>query len=210
MAALRLRLGILASGGGSNLQAIIDACKSGWLDGEVRVVISNTPEAGALQRARAEGIPSFRLSSRTNPDPEDLDRAILRTLREQEVEWVILAGYLKKLGRETLESFRGRILNIHPALLPKFGGPGMYGQHVHQAVLAAGEKTTGASVHLVDEQYDHGEVIAQREVPVQEGDTPATLAARVLETEHALLIDTLRRISEEEPARQNGPLPRSR
>lgn len=192
---MRLKLGILASGRGSNMQAVVDSCKQGTVDGEVRVVISNNPDSGAIARAQAEGIPAFRLSSKTHPDLQDLDRAISRTLRDHGAEWVILAGYMKKLGSVTLAAYKGRVLNIHPALLPKYGGPGMYGHLVHEAVLAAGETTTGVSVHLVDEEYDHGEVVAQAEVPVQEGDTAQTLADRVLETEHALLVETLQRIS---------------
>lgn len=195
---MHLNLGILASGRGSNMQAVIYACKQGIVDGEVRVVISNNPDAGALQRAGTEGIPAFRLSSRTHPDPEDLDRAICRTLQDHGAELIVLAGYLKKLGPITLEAYADRVLNIHPALLPKFGGPGMYGRRVHEAVLSAGDQTTGVSIHLVDEEYDHGEVVARETVPVLEGDTPETLAERVLQREHVLLVETLRRIADGE------------
>lgn len=192
---VHLNLGILASGRGSNMQAVIDACKRGTLDAEIRVVISNNPDAGALEKARAEGIPAVRLSSRTHPGADDLDRAICRTLQEKQVEWVVLAGYMKKLGPVTLDAYRGRILNNHTALLPEFGGPGMYGERVHQAVLDAGERTSGVSIHLVDEEYDHGDVVAQATVPVHDTDTAQALANRVLGQEHLLLVDTLRRIA---------------
>jgi len=190
-----LRLGVLASGGGSNLQAILDACADGRLEAEVRVVISNNLGSGALERAARAGITGLRLSSKTDPVPADLDAAICRALRDHDVNLVVLAGYMRKLGPRVLERFKGRVLNIHPALLPRFGGPGMYGMAVHQAVIDAGEVTTGASVHVVDEQYDHGPVIARAEVPVQRGDTAESLADRVLAQEHKLFVSTLEKIT---------------
>ena len=190
----RLRLGFLASHGGSNMQAIIDACKEGRLDAKPAVVISNNSESTALERARHEGIPHYHLSSTTHPDPAGLDVAILRTLEEHGVDLVILAGYMKLLGPQTLTRYRGRILNIHPALLPKFGGRGLYGKKVHEAVLAAGELVTGVTIHLVDERYDAGPIVAQSKVPVLEGDTVDSLAARVLEREHELFAETLQKI----------------
>jgi phosphoribosylglycinamide formyltransferase-1 len=192
---MSLRLGFLASHGGSNVQAILDACSEGRLDAEPRVVISNNSNAPVLERARKASIAAVYLSSQTHPDPDRLDEAILATLDGHDVNLVVLAGYMRKLGPKTLARFRGRIVNIHPALLPKFGGQGMYGRRVHEAVLAAGERVTGATVHLVDEEYDHGPVLAQREVAVMADDTPDTLAARVLEVEHALYVETLRRIA---------------
>jgi phosphoribosylglycinamide formyltransferase-1 len=131
----------------------------------------------------------------THPDPADLDRAVLEALERHGTDLVVLAGYMKKLGPATLGRFKGRVLNIHPALLPKFGGPGMYGRRVHEAVLAAGEKESGVSIHIVDADYDTGPVIAQERVPVLPGDTPDSLAARVLEQEHRLLTATLGRIA---------------
>lgn len=190
-----MRLGFLASHHGSNMQAVIDACKSGALQARPVLVISNNADSEALQRAVREGIPSYHLSAKTHPVAAELDRAILDALLEQRVELVILAGYMKKLGTEVLARFAGAILNIHPALLPKFGGPGMYGVHVHEAVLAAGEIESGASVHLVDEDYDMGPVIAQARVPVLVGDTPQTLAARVLLQEHQLFPAVLQKIA---------------
>jgi phosphoribosylglycinamide formyltransferase 1 len=189
-----LHLGFLASHGGSNMQAIIDACQTGKLDAAPCVVISNNSEAPALERARKAGIPGYHISGKTHPGEVE-DQAILRTLRAHDVDTVILAGYMKKLGPLTLQAFRGRILNIHPALLPKFGGRGMYGKRVHESVLRAGETVTGVTVHVVDELYDHGRILAQCEVPVLAGDTADSLAERVLRQEHQLYTETLRRIA---------------
>jgi len=191
----RLRLGVLASHGGSNLQAIIDAAKDPAYPAQVVVVISNNSGSGAMQRAEREGIPSRHLSSATHPDPEALDRAITAALTEHGVELVVLAGYMKKIGPETLRRFAGRILNIHPALLPEFGGQGFWGHHVHEAVLASGAKRSGASVFVVTEEYDTGPILGQAEVPVLADDTPETLAARVLEQEHKLYPEVVRQIA---------------
>jgi len=190
-----LGLGFLASGGGTNMQAIIDACKEGRLQAEPRVVISNNSDSGALERARREKIPAWHLSSVSHRDPVGLDRAICNVLQRYDVDLVCLVGYMKQLGQGTLRAFRGRVLNIHPALLPKFGGKGFYGQAVHEAVLAAGETESGPTVHLVDEEYDQGPILAQRRVEVRADDTPDTLAARVLEQEHLLYPDTLQQIA---------------
>jgi phosphoribosylglycinamide formyltransferase-1 len=192
---MRLRLALIASHGGSNLQAILDACRDGSLDADPRFVISNNSEAKALERARAGGVPAYHLSAHTHPEPDRLDAAIVATLERHGVNLVVLAGYMKKLGPRTLGRYSGRVLNIHPALLPKFGGQGMYGMRVHQAVLAAGEKVTGVTVHIVDEAYDRGPILAQRTVPIREGDTPDTLADRVLQVEHEVYVDTLQRIA---------------
>ena len=190
-----MNLGFLASHNGSNMQAIINACKSGTLNAVPAVVISNNSDSGALARARQESIPCYCLNSKTHPFPESLDEAMLEALLRHSVDIVILAGYMKKLGTKTLRRFSGAVLNIHPALLPKFGGKGMYGIHVHEAVLAAAEKETGVSIHLVDEEYDRGPVIAQTRVPVMPEDTPETLAARVLVQEHVLFSAVLQKIA---------------
>ena len=136
-------------------------------------------------------MPRYHLSGTTHPDPATLDAAIVDALVRHDVELVVLAGYMKKLGPRTLARYRGRVLNIHPALLPRFGGQGMYGARVHEAVLAAGEHETGVTIHIVDEEYDHGPIVAQCRVPVRPDDTPATLAARVLAREHTFLVETL-------------------
>jgi phosphoribosylglycinamide formyltransferase 1 len=189
-----MNIGFLASHGGSNMQAIIDACKSGKLQATPAVVISNNSDSGAIARAKKEGIPYYYLSGKTYPGPGELDEAILNTFLHHAVDIIVLAGYMKKLGTGTLAHFRGRILNIHPALLPKFGGEGMYGIHVHEAVIAAREKESGVTIHVVDEQYDTGKILAQTHVPVMPDDTPETLAARVLEQEHILYAETLQKI----------------
>lgn len=189
-----MNVGFLASHGGSNMQAIINACKSGKLQATPAVVISNNSNSGALAHAKAEGVPYYYLSGKTHPKPEELDHTILDAFLRHAVDIVVLAGYMKKLGPKTLSHFRGRIVNVHPALLPKFGGEGMYGIHVHEAVIAAGEKESGVTIHFVDEQYDTGAILAQTRVPVKPDDTPETLAARVLEQEHILYAETLQRI----------------
>jgi phosphoribosylglycinamide formyltransferase-1 len=190
-----MKIGFLASHRGSDMQAVLDACRAGRLHATPAVVISNTRDAEALARAQREGIPHYHLSATTHPDPEALDTAILDALVGHGVEWVLLAGYLKKLGPRTLRAFRGRVLNIHPALLPKHGGQGMYGDRVHEAVLAAGERETGVTIHLVDEEYDHGAIVAQCTVPVVAGDTVASLSRRVVEREHVFLVETLERLA---------------
>jgi len=190
-----MNIGFLASHNGTNMQAIIDACKSGALQATPAVVISNNSSSGALARAQQEGIPHYHLSAKTHPDPALLDQAIRDTLLRHGVDTVVLAGYMKKLGPETLSRFQGRILNIHPALLPKFGGKGMYGMHVHEAVIAAGESESGVSIHIVDAEYDTGPVIAQARVPIEPADTPETLAKRVIQKEHMFFPEILRKIA---------------
>lgn len=180
------RLGVLASGGGTNFQAVLSQSLSGGIPAEVAVVISNNSRSGALQRARDHGIAQSHLSGRTHSDPADLDAAIEGTLLEHRVDLVLLAGYMKKLGSRTLGTYENRILNVHPALLPAFGGQGMYGRRVHQAVLASGATVSGVTVHLVDAHYDTGPIVAQETVPVLEDDTAETLGARVLSLEHTL------------------------
>lgn len=190
------RLGILVSGRGSNMLALIRASAAQKLPAEVRVVISNNRDAAALASARAHNIAVAHLSARTHPQPEALDRAMRDTLLTHRVDFVLLAGFMKKIGPATLAAFRRRILNIHPSLLPEFGGRGMYGPHVHEAVLAAGKTETGVTVHLVEGGYDEGAILAQRKVPVLKTDTAATLAARVLRVEHEIYADTLQKIIE--------------
>jgi phosphoribosylglycinamide formyltransferase-1 len=181
----KLRIGVLASGGGTDAQAIIDACEAGLIEGDVAVVVSNNSKAGVLERARRHGIPAHHLSSCHYPDDADLDRAFAELLRSYDVNLVALAGYMKKRGAAFVAAFPNRIVNIHPALLPgPHGGEGKYGIHVHESVLAAGDEVTGVSIHLVDEEYDHGPVVARREVPVLPNDTPASLQQRVLAVEH--------------------------
>lgn len=186
-----MNLAVLASHEGTTLQAVLDACAHGAIAAQVTLVISNNADSGALRRARAAGVPTRHLSRATHPPADDLDRAICAALVASGADVVLLAGYMRKLGPRTLARFQGRVLNTHPALLPAFGGRGLYGLHVHRAVLAAGERRSGASVHLVDSGYDSGPVIARTEVPVEPGDTPERLAARVQRAERELLVEVL-------------------
>ena len=189
-----MNIGFLASHNGTNMQAIIDACNSGALQATPAVVISNNSKSGAIERAGKEGIPHYHISGKHYPDPGELDRAILNVMIEHLVDIIVLAGYMKKLGPKTLAHFAGRILNVHPALLPGYGGKGMYGMNVHEAVIAAGETESGVSIHMVDGNYDTGPVIARARVPVDPEDTPETLAAKVLKQEHLLFPETLQKI----------------
>jgi phosphoribosylglycinamide formyltransferase-1 len=170
---------------------VLDACASGRLPARVAVVISNNAAAGALRRARGAGVPARHLSAATAGGPGPQDQALRDTLREFASDWVLLAGYMKRLGPATLAGFAGRIINTHPALLPEFGGQGMFGAHVHRAVLAAGRRTSGASVHWVDENYDTGALIAQVRVPVERTDSADSLAQRVQAAERELVIEVL-------------------
>jgi phosphoribosylglycinamide formyltransferase-1 len=192
---MTMRLALFASHEGSTVQAVIDACDTS--DGRLVPVlfIGNNADAPAFDRARARGLPTVHLSSATHPDPEDLDSTIRETLLEHDVDLVILAGYMRKLGVETVDTFRNRILNSHPALLPKFGGQGMYGDRVHVAVLESGATTTGATIHIADEYYDHGPILTQRRVRVRPDDTVSTLSRRVMIAESKLYVDTLMKIA---------------
>jgi len=174
------RVAVCISGGGSNLQALLDRLQ-GEEPARVVLVLSNRPDAGGLARAQAAGVPAEVLS-----DPADASEWITR-LGRRDVDLLVLAGYLKLVPPGVVKKYAGRIVNIHPALLPDFGGAGMYGRRVHEAVLASGAAESGPTVHLVDEEYDRGAILAQRRVPVRAGDTPESLAARVLAEEHRLL-----------------------
>ena len=185
------RIAVLASHGGSILQAVMDACAAGALAAQVALVISNNGGSLALRRAAAAGLEARHLSGRTHPDPAGLDAAICAALQASAADWVLLAGYMKKLGPQTLSAFHRRILNVHPALLPKYGGRGFYGRKVHQAVVAAGERETGATVHFVEEDYDTGPIIAQTRVPVQPNDRAEEVEQRVQAAERKLVVETL-------------------
>jgi phosphoribosylglycinamide formyltransferase 1 len=186
-----MNIAILASGEGTTLQAVLDACAQGRLPAQVGVVISNNGTAGALRRARAAGVAARHLSAATAGGEVPADRALRDTLLEFDAQWVLLAGYMKRLGPLTLAAFAGRVMNTHPALLPEFGGQGMYGMHVHRAVLAAGREQSGSTVHWVDAHYDTGTVIRQVRVPVAAGDIAESLAARVQAAERELVVEVL-------------------
>lgn len=178
-----VRIAVLASGGGSNLQALIDRFHAREDPvARVELVVASRPGIGAILRGEGAGIPVL-VSDPSRVEPESLEDA----LDARRIDLIVLAGYLKQVPASVVGRFSGRILNVHPALLPAFGGKGMYGIHVHRAVLASGARVSGATVHLVDERYDEGPILAQWPVPVLPGDTPETLAARVLRVEHLLL-----------------------
>ena len=189
---MSVRIAVLCSGGGTNLQALIDAQEAGQIDGEIVLVLSNASKAYALERARKHGIEAKFISKKQAGSDEAFNDVILDKLRAAGAELVVLAGYLPIVGRQIVRAYEHRIINIHPALIPAFCGPGMYGHHVHEAVLAYGAKISGATPHFVDEQVDHGGVILQKSVPVLEGDTPETVAARVLTVEHEILPESVR------------------
>ncbi len=193
----RLKIGVLASGGGTNLQSIIDRSNDGTLHGDVVVVVSNNSGALALDRARTHGIDALHVSSVTEGSPVAVDRRITDEMLKRDVDLVVLAGYMKKIGPILITTYKSRIINIHPALLPKFGGKDMYGIRVHEAVIAASEKESGVTVHVVDDRYDHGRILAQATVPVLPDDTPETLQKRVLEQEHEALPATIDKLAEE-------------
>ena len=190
-----LRIGVLASHEGTTLQSIIDACAQGRINGRVVAAISNNSESGALRRAAAAGIEIFHLSSVTHSSGDSLDAAICVALERARADVIFLAGYMKRLGPRTLAAFPGRILNTHPALLPKFGGQGMFGDPVFEAVLASGESESGASVHLVGAEYDTGPVVRQERVAILPGDTVASLKARVQACERETVVQTLASIA---------------
>lgn len=177
-----VNIGVLVSGGGTNLQKLIDAAQQGEIkNGILRVVISSKTDAFALKRAEKAGIETLALCRKDYPDVESYSRALAGALLERGVELVVLAGFLTITSEEFVRTFSNRIINVHPALLPAFGGRGYYGLHVHEAVLARGVKVTGATVHFVNEVCDGGPIILQRAVEVKEGDTSETLQKRVME-----------------------------
>lgn len=186
-----MRLAVFASGGGTNFQAILDAVEAGDLPARVALLITDRADAGAIDRAERSGVPTAVISP-SSTDEEAFEQQLLDALGHHQVSFVALAGFLKKIPSGVVVSFRHRILNIHPALLPAFGGRGMYGRRVHEAAIEYGVRWSGATVHLVDEEYDTGPVVLQEPVPVLPDDTPASLAARVLEVEHQLYPAALR------------------
>lgn len=192
----KLRLGVLVSGGGSNLQSIIDNCKSGYIPAEAAVVISSKRGAYALERAKKYGIPQAAVIPKDYKTREEYEDELIRILTSYKVDAVILAGYIRVLSPHFVRAFQGKIMNIHPSLIPSFCGEGFYGEKVHKAVLDYGAKITGVTVHFVDEGADTGPIILQRAVAVKDDDTPETLAARVLEEEHRIYPDAIKLFAE--------------
>lgn len=191
----KFRISVLVSGGGTNLQAIIDGIAHGEIEGaEIGLVISSSGKAFALQRAAKHGIKTLVVDKNTYPDEGDRNSALLEALVREDTDLVVLAGYMSILDESVVKAYKNRIINIHPSLIPRHCGPGYYGIRVHQSVLGSGDKESGATVHYVDEGVDTGPVILQKKVPVLATDTPESLAARVLETEHSILCEAIRKI----------------
>lgn len=188
-----LKLGFLASRNGTAMRAIIAAIESGALQAQPLIAVSNNRKAGALEFAAEHGLATAVVP--TQADPDAADESLRQALENAGVELVVLSGYLRRLGPRTLERYHNRILNIHPGLLPEFGGEGMYGRKVHEAVIAAGASQSGATIHIVDEVYDHGPILERRAVPVLPGDTPETLEARVTAMEPGFFVETLSHIA---------------
>ena len=186
-----MNIAVFASHGGSDLQAIIDGCKSNKIGANVSVVISNNGSSMALLRSNKEGIPSYHLSAKIFGSEELLAEEILKVLSKYHIDMIFLAGYMRMLHISILKKYENRVFNIHPALLPKYGGKGMYGMNVHTAVIEAKETETGVTIHRVSPEYDSGEIVAQTTVPVFKNDTPEQLAARVLEKEHEFLVEVI-------------------
>lgn len=193
----KLNLAVLASGGGTNLQAIIDNIEAGKLNAEIKAVISNNSKAFCLERARKHNIAAIHLSHKMFNTTDEFNEKLLSVLKENGADLVILAGYMKILSPKVIRAYRNKILNIHPGLLPQFGGKGMYGIHVHEAVLKSGMKVSGVTVHIVDEIYDHGAIVLQKCVPIEDDDTPESLAERVLKVEHQLYSEAIQLFAED-------------
>ena len=196
MISQQLKIGFLASGNGSSARAIVAAIGAGDLAAEARLLVSNNRSAAALTFAAEAGVPALAIA--THADPEAADARLAESMAAHGVELLVLSGYLRHLGPKTLGRYAGRVLNIHPGPLPRFGGHGMYGRRVHEAVIAAGVAESGICIHLVDEVYDRGPVIARRSAPVVAGDTAESLEARVTALEPQFYVETLRRIAQGE------------
>lgn len=190
----RLKIAVMISGGGTNLQAIIDAVENGVLNLEIGCVVSNRKNAFGLERAKLANINTYYIGKGNYPDFQDRDKALLSVMKEHAIDIIVLAGYLDILSKEVISAYEHRVVNIHPSLIPKYCGKGFYGMHVHEAVIAGGDAHTGVTVHYVDQGVDTGEIIAQKVLDVLPEDTAETLSHRVLELEHVLLVSTLKKI----------------
>lgn len=184
-----------ASGSGTNFQSVIDAINSGQLEARISGLITNRPEAGALERADKHNIPARTVDSSSS----DYEQKLIELLSDMEPDLIILAGYLRKIPSKIIEIYSGKIINIHPSLLPKYGGKGYYGMNVHRAVIENKERISGCTVHFVDEIYDNGQVIEQIEVPVSDDETAESLAEKVLRKEHELLPKTIKKLLTQTP-----------
>jgi len=182
-----LSIAVFASGRGSNFQALAETISKKNIDAKIVVVISNNSDAGALALAQAFHIPALHLSQKQFPSQDAFTKAILSALESHGADFIVLAGYMKKIDPAIIAQYRNRIINVHPALLPAFGGQGMYGRRVHEAVIAQRASVSGATVHVVDEEFDHGLIVLQESIPLESNDTPETLAEKVLHIEHRIL-----------------------
>lgn len=187
-----VKIGVLISGGGTNLQALIDSIEAGKIKGKISLIISNKEKAYGLVRGRAAGIESIFIDPKKFKNSEDYNARLIESLREWDIDLVVLAGYLKILSKDFIKAFRNRIINIHPALIPSFCGNGYYGERVHKEVLDYGCKVTGASVHFVDEGTDTGPIILQKTIEVEDSDTVESLQRKVLEIEHEILPEAVK------------------
>ena len=190
-----LQIAVLASHQGTNFQAVVNACQQGKVQANVALLICNNSDAPVMARARESGVPTAHLSSLTHPSSDVLDESMHNHLADENIDLVVLAGYMKKLGPRVLEAYRDRIINIHPSLLPRHGGPGFYGSRVHKAVIESGDSETGATVHLVNDDYDMGKALLQEKITVKVDDTPDSLAERLQPIEHKLLIEVIQQFS---------------
>ncbi|MCL2140086.1 MAG: phosphoribosylglycinamide formyltransferase [Dehalococcoidia bacterium] len=189
-----MNVAIFASHNGSDLQAVIDACRKGKLKARVCAVFSNNSDSRALLRAKEANIDSYHVSAKVYGNEYVMNNEILKLLDAHQTDIIFLAGYLKRFGHDIVKKYHNRVFNIHPSLLPKYGGQGMYGITVHQAVVKAQEKISGITIHRVNDEYDRGEIVAQTTVPVLPYDTAEILAARVLEREHEFIVEVIGKI----------------
>ncbi len=188
-----IKIAVFASGGGSNLQALIDAQDTGLFKGKIALIFSNVPDCGAMKRAENERIEAVAIASKGYPGSrEEYDAEVLRLCQSKKIDLICLAGYMRIITSVLIKAYPFKIMNVHPALLPKFGGEGMYGHHVHEAVIKAGEKESGATVHFVTEGVDAGPIVLQGNVKVMGTDTPETLAEKVLKVEHHIYSESVR------------------
>lgn len=187
----KIRIAVLVSGSGSNLQAILDGIENGRIDAEVALVFSNRKDAFALKRANSKNIKTFYLNIKNFKSDEDYDKAIIQKLKEYSIDYVILAGYLRILTPLFIKTYRNKIINIHPSLLPKHGGKGYYGIRVHESVINSKDEYTGATVHFVDEGTDTGNIILQKKIKVDKDDNAETLQKKVLEIEHKIIVEAI-------------------
>ena len=187
----RKKIAVFSSGEGSTMTKIHEACQRGNLPAEILLIISNKAHSGAIERAKRHAIDSYLFDTGNNEDTIKTESDLVGLLKQSKIDWILLLGYTRKIGPKLLTAFNNRIINTHPSLLPKYGGKGFYGRKIHEAVLASGDILTGATVHLVNEEYDSGEILSQIDVPVLPNDSATTLEARVKKTEKAHLIKVL-------------------